>query len=82
MSRGKWRDEAREQARDRGHRNWDSPAYQRPAVMPEDEAKLAGARAEAAFVRSKRRAGVSWFNIARMTGRTVQDLKRDHGGGA
>ncbi len=81
MSRGRWRDTSHEQARDRGRHNWDSPAFQRPALMPEDPARLAGDRAEAAFVAAKRRAGVSWFNLMRMTGRTVEDLKRVHGGG-
>ena len=81
MARGKWTDESREREYDRGHHNWSSPAYQRPAVMPEDPANLACERAESRFVDAKRRAGVSWFNIARMTGRTVEELKRDHGGG-
>lgn len=80
MSRGKWRERPAEaDDRDRGHHNWSSPAYQRPAVMPEDPAKVACDRAERQFVRAKRAAGVGWQNIALMTGRTVEGLKRDYG---
>jgi hypothetical protein len=79
MARGRSFSTPDEDRRRDDDRNWASPAYQRPAVMPEDPAKIACARAERMFVEGKRRAGVSWFNIARMTGRTVAELQRDYG---
>jgi hypothetical protein len=63
------------------HGERSSDVYERPAVMPDDPATVAGERAERAFVEAKRAAGVSWFNLAVMTGRTVADLKRKYGGG-
>jgi len=58
-----------------------SPAYERPAVMPEDPAVVAGADYERAFVQTKRRRGVSWANIARMLGKAEGQLRRSYGGG-
>lgn len=55
-------------------------AYERPAVMPADPARVAGEKFESRFVEDKRRAGVSWSNIARMLGRCEADVRRDHGG--
>ena len=57
-----------------------SDVYERPAVMPDDPATVAGERAERLFVEARRAAGVSWFNLAIMTGKTVADLKRKYGG--
>ncbi len=57
-----------------------SDVYERPAVMPDDPATLAGERAERRFVEAKRDAGVSWFNLAIMTGKTGAELKRKYGG--
>ena len=59
----------------------DSDAYERPAVMPDDPATVAGARAARAFVEERRARGVSWFNLAAMTGKTVAELTRKYGGG-
>lgn len=65
----------------KGRARWtDAMAYEPPAVMPEDPAKRSGERFEARFVEEKRRAGVSWSNIARMLGRCEADVRRDHGG--
>jgi len=82
MSRGRWHHPDQDQDRRQGHHDWSSAAFQPPTVKPEDPAMIAGARAEREFVRAKRAAGVSWFNLARMTGRTVEDLKRAYGGGS
>ena len=59
----------------------DSDAYERPAVMPDDPATVAGERAERKFVEERRARRVSWFNLAAMTGKTVAELKRKYGGG-
>ena len=60
-------------------RHPDAIAYDRPAVMPVDPAEIARACHERRFVSEKRRAGVSWANIARMLGRCEADVRRDHG---
>lgn len=52
--------------------------YEKPAVMPDDPAEVAGRVAERRFVMERRHRGVGWFNLANMTGRTVHDLRRDY----
>lgn len=59
-----------------------SDLYEKPAVMPDDPATVAGERAERQFVQERRARNVSWANLAIMTGKTVADLKRRYGGGA
>ena len=58
----------------------DGFSYQRPAVMPDDPAMVAGQRWEANFVLVKRKARVSWQNIARMLGRSVASLRAEYRG--
>lgn len=53
-------------------------ASERPAVMPADPALVMEARFEKAFVMA-RRPCVSWFNLARMTGKTAPYLKAKYG---
>lgn len=63
------------------HHNFTGPGFERPAVMPECPAEAVGKRLERQFVRERRAARVGWFNLAKMTGRTVHDLRRDHDAG-
>lgn len=56
------------------HHNADGPGFERPAVMPPCPAEVAARVYERALLG----AGVGWFNLAKMTGRTVHDLRRDH----
>ena len=53
--------------------------FERPSVMPADPALVMEHRFEREFVRAKRAAGVGWFNIANMTGKTVCYLKGLYG---
>jgi len=55
-------------------------ASERPAIMPPDPAIVSEQRFEREFVREKRAARVSWFNIAKMTGKTVPYLQGVYGG--
>jgi len=82
MARGRSFSTPEDQRRFEEDRVWRSPAYQRPAVMPEDPAKVAGERAERRFVEAKRKAGVSWQNIARMLGRCEARLRQRYGDSA
>ena len=58
----------------------DSASVQRPAVMPDDPAVVAGVRWEANFVLVKREAGVSWQNIAQMLGRNAAEVQAAYRG--
>lgn len=55
-------------------------AKARPSTLPPDPAIVSEQRHEREFVAAKRRAGVSWFNIAKMTGKTVPYLQGLYGG--
>ena len=55
--------------------------YERPKVMPADPAMVAEKNYEKQFVRQQRTRKVSWFNIAKMTGRTAPYLQALYGEG-
>lgn len=56
--------------------------HERPAVMPRDPAIVSEERYERQFVEGQRAKGVSWFNIAKMTGKTAPYLRGVYGDGA
>ena len=67
-------------ARRNRKQNGDGVVYERPAVMPEDPAVVAGARYEATFVRDGRARGVSWFHLSRQLGCTEPQLRERYRG--